>query len=343
MDTAAIECQVCLRSGGSQRLLFCPTCARNALYEPRIQHAQILLSREALGKEIEQVLSTVQEVVGVANVRNSKVADAKRPPLLVYDRAQAQELESKERTQTILSHVEALRQQTKEMKDTIAKRKASLLQRRKVLTSTRQELWQQEAKAIEPLQKYIEKIESRWNGVHNMTADARIFLCREAASLYGLHQRKRKKGVPGRDSYLIGGVPTVDLRDVHSNYAPVNPVLTLMVLMLHRCIAYSDHGVHKLSCPPPSFDFSLPLCPPSCRDYASFNAEPISPDILTSILLQLLNPAEQRLETLFFYTIRSRPFTSLEPQKPSSTSTLAPRQATPSPCDRRSNRILTFH
>ena len=220
MDTATIECQVCLRSGSSRRPFLCPTCARNALYEPRIQHAQILLSREALGKEIEQVLSTVQEVVGTANVRKSRVADAKRPPSLVYDRAQARQLESKERTQTILSHVEALRDQTKEMKDDIAKRKASLIQRRRVLTSTRQELLQQETKAVDPLQKYIEKIESRWNGVHNMTADARIFLCREAASLYGLHQRKRKKGVPGRDSYLIGGVPTVDLRDVHSNYAP---------------------------------------------------------------------------------------------------------------------------
>ena len=108
-------------------------------------------------------------------------------------------------------------------------------------------------------------------------------------------------------------------------------------------IACSDHGVHKLPCPPPPFDFSLPLCPPPSRDYASFNAKPISPNILTSLLLQLLDPAERHLEILLVYTIHPHPFTSLDHQKPSSTSTLAPRQATTSPCDRRSNRLLTIH
>ena len=133
-------------------------------------------------------------------------------------RAASEKLISDKRTQEFVSHVEALREETQDIKSGIAARKARLLRRRSEFTSAKQELSQSQASAVEPVNKSIKRTEHRWDVMHNKTAESRLFLCREVALLYGLQQRKRKKGGIGRDVYLIGGVPIADLRDLNSMY-----------------------------------------------------------------------------------------------------------------------------
>ena len=134
-------------------------------------------------------------------------------------RAVSEQVVSENKTQSVLSHVEALREETQQIKSDIAARKARLLRRRSEFNSAKQELSQSQASAVEPVDKSIKRTEHRWEVMHHKTAESRLFLCREVALLYGLQQRKRKKGGLGRDIYLIGGVPIADLRDLNSMYA----------------------------------------------------------------------------------------------------------------------------
>ena len=133
-------------------------------------------------------------------------------------RAASEQVISENQTQSVLSHIEALREETQKIKSEIAARKSRLLRRRSEFTSAKQELSQSHASAEESVDKSIKRTEHRWDVMHSKMAESRLFLCREVALLYGLQQRKRKKGGLGRDVYLIGGVPIADLRDLNSMY-----------------------------------------------------------------------------------------------------------------------------
>ena len=213
METSSIQCQVCLRPATACLSFICPTCARNALYEPRLQHVQALLNKEALGREVQQALHAAQrgkEAQRMGNLQKQGSAP------LSYEGTTSELLKTTEQTQTVLCHVEVLRAEMKQMRADIADRRALMEQRRIALMSKKRELVQQETQALEPSQKASAKTEHRWNALHAKTVESRVFLCREVASLYGLQQKKRRRGVPGRDTYLIGGIPIVDIRDINS-------------------------------------------------------------------------------------------------------------------------------
>lgn len=215
METSVIECHVCLKSPTSSLLFSCPTCSRNALYEPRLQHIQAVLSREALGREVEQALSQSQGPRG-SQPTGPLQANGKASATLSHESVTAELSRTVERTQTTLDHIEALRDEIQQMGIYIRGRRASLDQRGAALTSAKHELAQQEKRAPKPVREVIAKTENNWNTLHDTTVNSRVFLCREVASLYGLQQKKRRKAVSGRDSYLIGGIPIIDIRDINS-------------------------------------------------------------------------------------------------------------------------------
>jgi len=49
-----------------------------------------------------------------------------------------------------------------------------------------------------------------------ITLEARVFLCKEAAQLYGLQQRKRKRGSSENDVYVIEEILIADLRELNT-------------------------------------------------------------------------------------------------------------------------------
>lgn len=169
---------------------------------------------ESLGKEVEQ------NVIGTSKKEKTRFSAGAKPSDLHHkwtiDRAASDQVISEDNTKTILRHVEVLREETEKIKAEIATRKVRLLRRRAEFASAKQELSKSQASAVEPVDKGIKRTEHRWDVIHNKTAESRLFLCREVALLYGLHQRKRKKGALGRDIYFIGGVPVADLRDLNS-------------------------------------------------------------------------------------------------------------------------------
>ena len=215
MDITGPQCQVCLRTPENKLLFFCPTCARNALYELRLKHAQVLLSKEALAKEIESIALAQNSDGGKISLKEPSSEATLRPGnRVVLEETRSAVARSKTRTTALLDECTVLRSQVEKSREHIVRRKADIASRRSGYNAA-SELFEDKDKAVRPLQQEISTTEASWNRLHTRTAEARVFLCREAAALYGLQQRKKRKGIPGRDLYIIGGVPIVDLRDLN--------------------------------------------------------------------------------------------------------------------------------
>ncbi len=111
------------------------------------------------------------------------------------------------------------------MKSDVSVRKAGQLRRRAELASAKVELSKSQTVAPEPADKSIKRTAHRWDILHSKTAEARLFLCREAAQLYHLEQHKRRKGSSEKDVYTIGGVPIPDLMELNRRCASYSTIL----------------------------------------------------------------------------------------------------------------------
>lgn len=211
-----MQCDICGRPASSRLFFNCTLCARNALYQSRVQSAQILVQKEALKKEVEQIIDCSSNIVNTSKGLDSAKTNA-NVAWTAHNAAFEQAL-FKDRTQCTLNHVHSLREEMKVIKLEIQERKKKLERRRSEFASAKEELLTSQDNAKMPIEKGIRRTEHRWHTLHNKTAESRSFLCKEAAILHGLQQRKRKKGGPGRDTYLIGGWPIVDLWDLNSTY-----------------------------------------------------------------------------------------------------------------------------
>ena len=257
-----MQCEICHRQASSRLPFNCTLCARDFLHESRIRLAQILLHTESLGKEVEQKVGGVSRKEGVRSSVGIKTLDLN--PTWTIHRAVSDQFASEGNTQTMLNHVEALRVETQKIKAEIAARKERLQRRRTEFASAKQELSQSQASAVESVDKGIKRTEHRWDVMHNKTAESRLFLCREVALLYGLHQRKRKKGSSVRDVYFIGGVPIPDLRDLNSMSALHN---FSKRLNQYRCSTSPRYDIRYQPCASHPSSLALPLPPPPCRNY----------------------------------------------------------------------------
>ncbi|KAL8826557.1 MAG: hypothetical protein Q9191_003726 [Dirinaria sp. TL-2023a] len=214
-----MQCDICHRALDARVQFNCTSCARNALYGPRIQQARALLEVETLGQEVEKNVKSSRH-----RIKNLDKLDGAFPTYTI-ELACAEKVELEDRTDTILAQADLLRGQTEELKAYMDKKKAELSKRRSTLSSATRRLSKRADSEFEPLQKDTTRTKSHWDALHTKTAEARNFLCREAAQLYGLQQRRGKKGGIERDVYLIGGSPIIDLRDLNSLRLPAEITL----------------------------------------------------------------------------------------------------------------------
>ena len=226
-----MQCDVCQRTASNKLPFNCTICARDVLYQPRLKHAQILLEKESIEKQVEH--SVGGDLRPPRPPSSSSPGKQEVSPAWAVQRASADRTTAEEQIETIHTHIQVLRRETQNMKADIATRKAHLLRRRSELASAKQELSHSQDTAKEPLEKTIRRTTHRWDILHSKTAESRLFLCKEAARLYGLQHHKRKKGVRGRDMYTIGGTPIVDLRDLNSTppslFASLSPRILLIL------------------------------------------------------------------------------------------------------------------
>ncbi|KAF3403460.1 hypothetical protein F1880_009453 [Penicillium rolfsii] len=221
-----MSCLIC-NSAHSRQPFLCPTCARNRLYQLRLENAQVLLEKENLGRQIELAVSheASQKSRSIPSEGSSPV-DHKSSPYWALQTISSRQTASTLRRENLAQHIEKLKEDLRAKKADISEREANLSRRRSDAESALYQLGERETTILTGVQNTTKRTEHLWHNLHSKTAEARIFLCREAAHLYGLRQKTSRKG-NGRHSYVLGGIAIVDLKDMNgkptdSNTSPLS-------------------------------------------------------------------------------------------------------------------------
>lgn len=207
-------CHICFRPHSSRLPFYCPTCARNQLYQLRVENARVLLERSSTGQQIEDAIAkgdSQEESTEPEKTPRLEDGGPRRWALQVATRSQA---ESAARTRALNDRVKSLRAEVKNKQTDISQRKAVLSRRRSDAGSAKYQLSEREDAMLAGIQNNTKRTDHLWHSLHSKTAEARIFLCREAANLYGLRKKVVDNEVDPREVYMIGGVPIVDLREM---------------------------------------------------------------------------------------------------------------------------------
>ncbi|KAJ5825541.1 hypothetical protein N7474_002679 [Penicillium riverlandense] len=207
-----MSCHTCSRTPHARLSFYCPTCARNQLYQLRIDSTHVLLEREVLGQQIETVVSDGNhQRRSVESIPDS----SRRWTIQAITTRQA---ESSSRREGLSRQINDLKSEIKDKQAHISGCKTRLSRRHSDAESAKYQLSEREAGILTGVQNTTKRTEHLWHSLHSKTAEARIFLCREAANLYGLRQKVSRKGqVP--ETYAIGGIVIKDLRDMNGKFS----------------------------------------------------------------------------------------------------------------------------
>ncbi|KAL8909421.1 MAG: hypothetical protein Q9207_000256 [Kuettlingeria erythrocarpa] len=271
-----MHCNVCQRPSSIRLQLNCPACARDVLYQSRFLLAHILHEQEAASSQAEQKLKESRIYDSDDLVRTPSVGHNNRDSLLLHSIcAQSSALE--ERTREMVGHAKALHSNIFRIRDQITSRRASNLKRRSDLTAAKQKVAQQEALKIAPLVKGIGRLRNRWDILHAKTAQSRLLLCTEAASLYGLQKRSKRKSRSNNPLYVVGGLPIYDLRDL--NGASPDEVTTVNSILAHFVHLISHYLSLRLPAEItlPHRDHPLPTILPPASSYISLGVPLMRP------------------------------------------------------------------
>jgi hypothetical protein len=207
--------------------LLCPTCARNLLYRLRLENTQILLEKEALGRQVEAFLSLDgSQTQSATTTGNRPQTDYESSQRWALQAISSQQAASSVRREDINRQIEALKEGIRAKKGHISERKAALSRRRSDVESAQYQLEEREAATLTGIQNTTKRTEHLWHSLHSKTAEARIFLCREAAHLYGLRQKTSRRN-DARVGYVLGGISMVDLRDMNGKSFVLCPLLVM--------------------------------------------------------------------------------------------------------------------
>ncbi|KAL1867584.1 hypothetical protein Plec18167_008584 [Paecilomyces lecythidis] len=215
-DMSCHVCTVCSRSPTSRRPFYCSTCARNQLYQLRVDNAQILLEKEYVRRQVEAIVISgnghgeeEQSEIPASDLQES----SRRWSVHATHNKESQ---SSARRKAITERIESLKASIREKRSDIVRRKAALAQRHSDVESANYQFAERRNAVLTGIQNNIKRTEHLWHALHNKTAESRIFLCREAASLYGLRQNIKKRNGELKESYAIGGMTIFDLRELNS-------------------------------------------------------------------------------------------------------------------------------
>lgn len=207
-----MHCTVCSRNDGAKLSFYCPACARYSLYEHRIGNARALLARESTDREVANLVGQEVSSDGTGHQKSKPGVTAQRWEIYKTTN-QRQDVE--DRTRNLKIQAESLRREIQQARSELSRLKSRLDRRRADYASATHNLVARRKSALESVDKSIKRTVFRADQQHQRMAESRIFLCREAAKLYGLRQRRRNKGETVRDEYVIGGVGIVDLKDLN--------------------------------------------------------------------------------------------------------------------------------
>ncbi|PYH46690.1 Atg14 domain-containing protein [Aspergillus saccharolyticus JOP 1030-1] len=211
-----MSCHVCFRGSGLNLRCICPMCARNQLYQLRIENATLLLEKESLKREIDATVLSRQRSADLPENKNISPGDDDGVPSTWISRIIVHEgIESSTKTTVLTRHIEGLVSEVREKRLEISRRRVSLAQRQSDSESAKYQLLERETAILASIQNNIKRTDHLWHSLHSKTTEARIFLCREAANLYELRQELRMIDGVMQETYVIGGMHLVDLRHLN--------------------------------------------------------------------------------------------------------------------------------
>jgi chromosome segregation ATPase len=178
-----------------------------------------LLEKESIGQEIEVSIVGNSD----ANYTGKVPLQAARERSLRWtiQAIQTEQARTVGRVQSIRAHAETLKHEIRRKRADVNHLKSRLKQRRSDAESAKFQLGDRRHLALSNIQNPIKRTEHLWHSLHTKTAESRIFLCREAANLYRLQQKARRKNNSIVESYWIGGVQVVDLKELHGTLRTV--------------------------------------------------------------------------------------------------------------------------
>lgn len=203
-----MSCHICSRPPNKRLQFCCATCARNQLYQLRMDSANVLVEKELTGSQIDGAVTKSAD-------DDDTNAD---PTRWSIQAAHTRSSQSVARTQSIQDHIATLKEEIHKGREETAQRRAVISQKRSDAESATYRLSDRRAASVSKVQSDIKKTEPKWNSLHNKTAESRVFLCREVANLYRLRQKTRRRNGVLRNTYGLGGISIVDLRDMNSTY-----------------------------------------------------------------------------------------------------------------------------
>ncbi|KAK5152567.1 UV radiation resistance protein and autophagy-related subunit 14-domain-containing protein [Cryomyces antarcticus] len=276
-----MECDTCLKNGDATPLN-CSTCARASLYPIRINLATVLLEKEMLGRQIGAIEGVSTSTTPQSAVSGSAlVVTTEAAKKHDVERTQNERVEVEERIEMILEQRRVLEKQIEDGKKESSARKAELSRRRSDMTSVTHVLQSRRGAAMETVQKSIGRRTYRLDKTEDRTKSAQSTLCREAALLAGLKQKRRKtKDGKIKEYYTIGGVNILDLRDLNTaSPEQISASLTQIARLLCICctylslqtpaevtLPYNDYPLPTMFTPSASYqDYKVPFpgLPPS--------------------------------------------------------------------------------
>jgi Vacuolar sorting 38 and autophagy-related subunit 14 len=229
-----MQCQICFRTGGHKLPFLCPTDARNALYEPRLENAKVLLEKDTLAKQISPIMSD-KTGTEPTKIQDKELGESRT--LWEIEQNDAEGELAIDRTRQIMATADNLRRKIEAAKIDISQRKAVINRRRSELASAVNGLEARRTRQVEDAERSINRTKHKWNLMHLTMAQSRAFLCGEAAKLYGLRRLSEPGLLP--DEYGIGGVHIVDLRNM--NGASAAQITTSLSHIAHLLVLTSHY------------------------------------------------------------------------------------------------------
>ncbi|KAA8642190.1 Atg14 domain-containing protein [Aspergillus tanneri] len=212
-----MSCHVCSRAPTSHIQYFCPICARNRLYQLHNENVRILIESESIARQIEDAVK-IGNYRDVLSDKYEKLSNNNKDTQLKFWIKQTisnQQSKSFPRAKILAIQVEKLRLEIENKRLEISQRKLALKRRYSDAESAKYQLVEREAAILAGVQNSTKRTDHLWHSQHSKTAEARIFLCREAANIYGLCQVAKKKNGEFKETYCIGGVSICNLKDMN--------------------------------------------------------------------------------------------------------------------------------
>ena len=206
-----MECDVCRRPPDESLGFFCTGCTRNALYVPRLELARILLERNSLKIKVEEAVDADTQGRDFPSETPASTVDRK-----IWHK-EWEQVQAKERSRRIRQAKEEqgnLKQESAGLKTQIEELKAKIAEKKQVLATVDSRIPHRWIENLSQTTATNNRALASLLQIQHKSTGSRATLCREAASLMRLRQRRRHRDAPGREQYSIAGLTLPDLREI---------------------------------------------------------------------------------------------------------------------------------